>query len=217
MQQLMRRWRAVALTVGAATLVAGFFVVAAQADVTAVRDGVRALGFWGPPLLVVVLSAVLIVPLVPASLLQLAAGLAFGPLVGFGCTMLADLIGAALGWGIARAWGPAAIHAWWGEDARRTMVRLTGRLRTSTIIMLRLLPGPAYPVVSFAAGYAPIGLGRFLAASLLGSAPSLALLAWAGDLASHAPWTALLVTVGTGAGLALAARLVDRRGAAGVE
>jgi uncharacterized membrane protein YdjX (TVP38/TMEM64 family) len=217
MRRLAQRWRPVLLAAGAVALLAGFFLAASQADVTAVRDGVRALGVWGPPLLVLVLTAVLIVPLMPASLLQLAAGLAFGPLVGFCCTMLADLIGAALGWGIARAWGPAAIHAWWGDDTRRAVLRLTSQMRVSTIIVLRLLPGPAYPVVSFAAGYAPIGLGRFLAASLLGSAPSLALLAWAGDLASHAPWTALLVTVGTGAGLALAARLVDRRGAAGVE
>jgi uncharacterized membrane protein YdjX (TVP38/TMEM64 family) len=217
MRRLVQRWRPVLLAIGAGALLAGFVLVASQADAMAVRDGVRALGVWGPPLLLLALAAVLIVPLVPASLLQLAAGLAFGPLVGFCCTMLADLIGAALGWGIARAWGPAAIHAWWGDDTRRAVLRLTSQMRVSTIIMLRLLPGPAYPAVSFAAGYAPIGLGRFLVASSLGSAPSLALLAWAGDLASHAPWTALLVTVGVGAGLALAARLVDRRSATGVE
>jgi uncharacterized membrane protein YdjX (TVP38/TMEM64 family) len=79
------------------------------------------------------------------------------------------------------------------------------------VLLLRLLPGPAYPLVSFAAGYARLSFPRYLAASSLGSSPSIAMLVLAGELATRAPLLALGLTVLAVGGFALAGWAVERR------
>ncbi len=174
----------------------------------ALRDLARALGPWGPPALIAALAILLVFPVFPASALQVGAGLAFGPLGGFACTMLADAIGAALGYTLARGAGGVWLAARLSAEQRATLDRLSARITWRSIVLLRLLPGPAYPLVSFAAGYARVPFATYMIASLAGVAPSLALLAFAGDLVLSQPLVALAIAVAFAAALAVAGRVV---------
>jgi uncharacterized membrane protein YdjX (TVP38/TMEM64 family) len=198
----------------AALAAAGMLVVwlarryGAELTPEALRGEIARLGPLGPLALVLALAAVLVVPLIPATLFHLAAGLAFGPLWGLLLIVLADLLGASAGFLLARRWGRTLLEPRLAPETQARLAGLAGRMNWRTVMVLRLLPGPAYPLVSFAAGYSPIPFGIYTIASLAGVLPSLALLALAGDLVTSSPLLAFALVAALVGGLALGARLL---------
>lgn len=162
-------------------------------------QGLRSLllpfGWWGGVILVGFIAAVLVVPIIPATILQVGAGVIFGPWVGFGLTVVADGIGALIGFGMARRWGKAVIRTKLGVDEQVAFDALCQRITPMQIIVLRILPGPAYTVVSFAAGCSTMEWWRYVFFSVLGVVPALAMLTIAGDLSTSNPWLAAGVGV----------------------
>ena len=176
-----------------------------------IRAGLERLGLWGPLVLVVGLASVLVVPLIPASVLQIGAGLAFGPGLGLLYATLADVAGASAGFWLARRWGKSLLERHLSPSAHARLVALTHRMNWHTVVLLRLIPGPAYPLVSFAAGYSRLGYLRYLSASLTGVFPALVLLVLAGDLVASSPLLAFVIVVALVGSLALAGRLLGGR------
>jgi uncharacterized membrane protein YdjX (TVP38/TMEM64 family) len=196
------------LLVAAATLLWVLRASGAALSPAAIRALLAQLGPWGPLALIASLAAVLVVPVVPATVLQVGAGLAFGPWLGLAYALAADALGATAGFWLARRWGRALIERWLSEQQRAVLARLARRVTWRSMLLLRLLPGPAYPLVSFAAGYSAIGFGAYITSSLLGVLPALALLALAGDLVTSSPLLAFAI-VGLFVGaLALAGRML---------
>jgi uncharacterized membrane protein YdjX (TVP38/TMEM64 family) len=175
---------------------------------TSIRTMLTMLGVWGPLVLIVGLAAVLVVPIIPASLFQIGAGLAFGPYVGLIAVCVADILGASLGFWIARWWGDTLLRRWLAPATHTRLRQLAARMSWRMVMLLRLLPGPAYPLVSFAAGAAPISFVAYIVGSFLGVLPALVLLVVAGDLALRSPLLAFVVVVGLVGGLALAGSLI---------
>jgi uncharacterized membrane protein YdjX (TVP38/TMEM64 family) len=157
----------------------------------AVRDALLGLGAWGPLAQIALLAAVLTVPVVPATIFQIAGGWAFGKTLGFVYTMLGDALGAALGFWIARRWGDRLLRRWLSASSYAQVQRLAGRMTWRAVMVLRLLPGPAYTLVSLAAGVSPLRFWPYLVGSVLGVAPWIALLVLAGDMARSNPLVAL--------------------------
>ncbi len=174
---------------------------------SSIRSSLGQLGVWGPLALVVALASVLVVPVVPASAFQIAAGLAFGPLLGLGCVLVADIAGASIGFWLARWWGKSLLRPHLSPAAQARVADLASRLSWQGVILLRLLPGPVYPVVSFAAGYSPLNYIRFIVASVIGVLPGLVLLVLAGDLAERSPLLSVAVILFFAACLAVVRQL----------
>lgn len=178
-----------------------------------IRDTIRSLDSAAgvpvaPLVLIVILAAILVLPVLPALIFQVASGLAFGPAWGLLYVLLADVLGAAIGFGLARRWGLPLLRRWLKAEHLASAERLAARLDWKGIILLRLLPGPAYPLVSFAAGLSPLSLGRYLLASFAGVLPSLALLVVAGDIATDSPWLGVALVIVLVGGLVLAGRII---------
>ncbi len=176
-----------------------------------IRDTALSLGPLGPLALIVALAFLLVAPIAPAAVLQIGAGLAFGPVAGFVYTLIADLIGAGIGFWLARGWGRSLIEPRISPAMREQIERLAQRVTWRSVMLLRLLPGPAYPLVSFAAGYSRLTFGTYTLASLAGVAPALALLAFAGDLVTHSPLLAFGLVALFVCTLAIAGRWLSRR------
>ncbi len=187
------------------TMGAGF--TAAQ-----IRSLLSDLGAWGPLALIMSLAAVLVIPVIPASLFQVGAGLAFGPVLGLLYASLADILGASIGFWIARRWGNALLTRWLSVKNREMLTRLSKHMNWRTVMLLRLIPGPAYPLVSFAAGYASLRYGAYLAGSFAGIFPALVLLVFAGDLVTSSPLFAFVLVAALVAGMALLGYLINSRG-----
>ncbi len=176
-----------------------------------IRAELERLGFWGPLVLIAGLASVLVVPLIPASILQIGAGLAFGPWLGLLYATVADIAGASAGFWLARRWGKSILERHLSPSAHDRLVALTQRMNWHSVVLLRLIPGPAYPLVSFAAGYSRLGYLRYLSASLAGVLPALVLLVLAGDLVESSPLLALAIVIAVVGSLALAGRLLGSR------
>jgi len=91
------------------------------------------------------------------------------------------------------------------------LANLAARMSWRGVIVLRLLPGPVYPFVSFAAGYSSLRYLHFIIASLFGVFPGLLLLVVAGDMAENSPVVAIVIVVFLLIGLALLGGLFNRR------
>lgn len=160
-----------------------------------IRMLVEPLGWWGVSVLGLCITVILLLPVIPATILQVGAGVIYGPWLGFGITLIADVLGALIGFMIARRWGQHVIQRRLSPNEQVSFAALCQQVSPINIIVLRILPGPAYPLVSFAAGCSGLSTQRYVASSMLGVAPALALLTLAGDLSTHQPWLAALVTV----------------------
>ena len=188
----------------AAALIYIFYGAALRPE--AVRDTLLRLGPLGPLAQIALLGGVLTVPVIPATIFQIAGGWAFGKWLGFVYTMLGDALGAALGFVIARRWGERVLRRWLSPSSLAQVQRLAGRMNWRTVMVLRLLPGPAYTLVSLAAGISPLGFGPYLLGSVVGVAPWIALLVLAGDLGRTNP----LIGVGIVAIIVVLATVLGR-------
>ena len=196
------------LVLGGLAVIGVLVLVVARQYIELTPQGLRDLllpfGWWGGIILVGLTVAVLVIPVIPATILQVGAGVIFGPWVGFGLTVLADGIGALIGFGLARRWGKAVIRTKLSSHEQGAFDALCQRITPMQMIVLRILPGPAYTVVSFAAGCSTMEWWRYLIFSLIGVIPALAMLTVAGDLSTSNPWLAAgvgLVFVGVMFGL----------------
>ncbi|MFN5058327.1 MAG: TVP38/TMEM64 family protein [Chloroflexota bacterium] len=187
------------IVLGGLAVVFVVFILVARQYIELTPQGLRALlipfGWWGGIMLVGLIAAVLVVPIIPATILQVGAGVIFGPWIGFGLTLLADGIGALIGFGVARRWGKAVIRTKLSADEQVAFDALCQRITPMQMVVLRILPGPAYTVVSFAAGCSAMEWWRYVFFSLLGVVPALAMLTIAGDLSTSNPWLAAGVGV----------------------
>lgn len=125
--------------------------------------------WWAIPAFI---AAYLVRPLLlfPASLLTIAAGVLFGPVVGIPVAVVAATGSALVAFQVGKTFSPAAMCE--GEGAS-VIDRWSGRMREEsflTVMLMRLAFLP-YDLVNYAAGFVRIHPGAFVAATALGSLP----------------------------------------------
>jgi uncharacterized membrane protein YdjX (TVP38/TMEM64 family) len=211
-RQLRSRSTRRAVIAGAAVaFFIGAWIALAQMTSTTIspatlRATLTPFGAWAPLALIVALAGVLVVPIIPATIFQIGAGLAFGPSLGLVYVLVADALGASIGFWLARYWGKSLLARYLSPGTQAQLMNLTERISWRGVILLRLIPGPAYPLVSLAAGYSSLNYTRYILASLIGVFPGLALLVLAGDLVERSPILAFALVALLLVGLVVASR-----------
>ena len=154
------------------------FVVAVW---TWARVDLEAAGGWlpDPAVLAVIVGAAFIVGgalMVPAALLILATLLVLGPRAGLFYALGGLTAAAIAGWSAGRlAWHRGRILA--GPHFERMAWRLGARRDLRAITSIRLFPVAPFTIVSIVCGALGARLDRFVLGTLLGSLPSVAILA----------------------------------------
>jgi len=154
------------------------FVVAVW---TWARVDLEAAGGWlpDPAVLAVIVGAAFIVGgalMVPAALLILATLLVLGPRAGLFYSLGGLTAAAIAGWSAGRlAWHRGRILA--GPHFERMAWRLGARRDLRAITSIRLFPVAPFTIVSIVCGALGARLDRFVLGTLLGSLPSVAILA----------------------------------------
>lgn len=185
--------RLVVIGIAGVGVLAGLWWLRQYIDLTpsGIRSLIAPLGSWGAIVLSLLIATILVIPVVPATIAQVGAGLLYGPWWGFVVVMAGDVVGCLVGFAVARRWGRRnPLYARLAPSEQAAFNQLCQQITPVRILVLRILPGPAYTMVSLAAGCSEISWGRYLVASLLGVAPTLALLTLAGDLSTSQPWLA---------------------------
>lgn len=125
---------------------------------------------WWPMVLVGLMVLHTLLPL-PAELLAVAAGMTLGPVWGFCTIWMGAMLGAYLGFFLARTLGQPILQY---VVPPRRLARLQGRLHHADIPLLltiRLLPVLSFNLINFALGLSPIGWWRFTWTTGVGIVP----------------------------------------------
>lgn len=171
MQQNLKRLGLVALWVGA---IAGWVIYQRSTGLGTIGtlesfiEAIR--GQWWAILLFILVYALRPVVLFPASLMTIAGGLLFGPVVGVAATVIGANASAMVAYFIARAFGFE-----FDEDDEHVgiMRKWAGRMRRNSfesVLLMRLAFLP-YDGVNYAAGFLKIRPVAFLLATAIGSLP----------------------------------------------
>ncbi len=155
-------------------LLGGYQWYAYRHDLSPVQVVQALLGFmtnslWGP-LIYILLYAIRPLVLFPATLLTLAGGFLFGPVLGVIYTILASNVSATVAYLVGRYFGQGLLKE--GSSANLVQ-RYADRLRQNsfeTVIVMRFIFLP-YDLVNYVAGFVRVRWTAFTLATILGNIP----------------------------------------------
>ena len=187
--------------------------ILATGDGVAIGDYLRSHGVWAPVASLFLMLIQAVVAPVPAILVAFANGLAFGVVWGGLLTVAGQTLAAAICFWIARAVGRGPAEALTSSLGLQTTDRWLTRWGACGIIVLRLVPGISFDVVSYGAGLTGIRFAPFLVATALGVTPQAFLYAYLIREAPQSAWAFYAASWGVVAiiGLAVIVR-VKRQG-----
>ena len=113
---------------------------------------------------------------VPLTFLTLVTLVAFGPWLGFACSMGGALIGAALSYGLGRILGREVVQRLAGQRINMLSQRLASR-GLLAVILVRLVPVAPFAIVNLVAGATHIRLRDMLLGTCLGMIPGTLVIA----------------------------------------
>jgi uncharacterized membrane protein YdjX (TVP38/TMEM64 family) len=184
---LLRKRALLAIAVVFAAVVAAY-VVAANAfgvsfNVNAgpFRDWVDGFGVWGPFIFIAVMALSVLFAPIPNVPIFIAAGLAWGPVVGTAYSMAGLLLGSAMAFFVARWFGRRHLPRLIGAKAAARLDNVSETMGGQMIFWLRMLPAVNFDWISFAAGMTSIRFSVFIVFSALGMLLPTALVVVAGD------------------------------------
>jgi uncharacterized membrane protein YdjX (TVP38/TMEM64 family) len=175
----------------------------------ALQDLVARSGYWGPVLVVALMTLAVVLSPIPSAPIALAAGAAYGHTTGTILIVVGAESGALIAFFLARVLGRDMLKRWFGD---RIDIGLLGSQNalSATVLVSRLLPFVSFDLISYAAGLSCLKTWRFALATLTGIIPASFLLAHFGGEAATADmvgasWIVLLLGLVTGLPLVWAA------------
>lgn len=151
--------------------------------------------------------------MLPITLMVILTAVALGPAGAYAVALVATVVSGAAGFAVGRHLGHRHVERLAGGRVERLSRRIA-RHGLVTITLLRMIPVAHFTVVSLVAGTSHIRLGSFLAGTLLGMAPGMAVLVFFVDrltVAALQPDPGQLVVALALGGCLLAALLGLRR------
>jgi uncharacterized membrane protein YdjX (TVP38/TMEM64 family) len=133
---------------------------------------------WALPLFLTAYVLVVLLCL-PATILTVVGGALFGALRGGIGAWLGAMIGTALAYTLARSIGRNTIQRMFGKH--KLLDRLRQHAGVRGLIMLRVVPIGPFGVLSYVAGVARVPLRKWLLATGIGTLPTVAAYAFAGE------------------------------------
>lgn len=144
-----------------------------------IRDAVADLGGFGPLALIGIMTFRPFLFL-PSWILMAASGMLFGPVLGSLYSVLGGTLGAALIFGIARAWGRDSVQAYLGVGSMRAFEEFLALRGVPWLALYTAIPFSPLTAVYAGAALSRLRFPKFMAAALIGFVPRAVLLAVAG-------------------------------------
>lgn len=147
-------------------------------DEVALEAFVVQLGVWGPPALIVINAAQIVVAPLPGYVMQVAAGYLYGPVWGGVYGAIGLVIGAMLAMTLARTFGRPLAEQLVGAGRLERWERIT--FSTSTLVWFAILLAPTGDLPYFMAGLSRVSFVKILLLTLAIRVPSTMVVAAAG-------------------------------------
>tara|TARA_R110002094_G_scaffold142996_13_gene133168 strand:- start:2694 stop:3374 length:681 start_codon:yes stop_codon:yes gene_type:complete len=159
----------------------------------------KAAGLWGPFLIITLMTVAVVATPIPSAPIALAAGAAYGHILGTVYIVLGAELGAIIAFTLARFLGRDVLVRWLGEKIDRGWLGSQNAL-TAAAFVSRLMPFISFDIVSYAAGLSTLHFWRFALATLAGVMPvSFVLAHFGNEAASGPPTLATWIAIGLGA------------------
>jgi uncharacterized membrane protein YdjX (TVP38/TMEM64 family) len=155
-------------------LVAAYFVAVAffdlslDIDAEPFQEWVEDLGWWGPLAYIGLLALSVLIAPIPNAPIFVAAGLAWGPVLGTIYSMLGMALGSVIALYGARWIGRKHLARLCGAKAAARLDDLADRMGGRLIFWARMLPAVNFDYISFLAGLTSIRFWTFFLYSMLG-------------------------------------------------
>ena len=159
-------------------------------------------GFWGPVVIITLMTVAVVASPIPSAPIALAAGAAYGHFWGTVQVVIGAELGALIAFGLARILGHDVLRRVLGDRVDAGLLGSQTAL-TATVFASRLMPFVSFDMISYAAGLSRLHAWRFALATLVGIVPASFLLAHfgreavSGDL-GRATWAVLGLGLVTG-------------------
>jgi len=138
-----------------------------------VREKVDSLGALGPLALTVLYALSVTFSPIAGSPFILAGLALYGFLPAFLCTYFGNIIGASVNFGIAKLVGRPIIRKLVGTKNMDEVDAIANMVGVKTLIILRIVGGAGFDIVSYAAGLTPMRFGIYILITIVCSVPSL--------------------------------------------
>ncbi len=129
----------------------------------------------------------------PAQVVAIANGMAFGPVVGFALTWTGGLIGACIGFYAARLLGRKPILRLLGTSRFAILDAWVDRHGVLVFLLARLIPFIPFFLLNYGAGLANLRFASYLSITAIGIIPMALLCVTLGDRVMDADWQAILI------------------------
>ena len=162
------------------------------------RLWIDAQGPWKYLIMVGIMTAQIIVALVPGAPVEMAAGYAFGLWGGVGLCLIGTAIGNAIVILLTRVFGMRMVRLFMDDDR---ILALTQRLTREQkrmdlmIFLLFLIPGTPKDLMTYVAGLLPIPLARYLILTSFARIPSMIGNALGGSMLGRQNYRAAMITM----------------------
>ena len=170
-----------------------------------IREFILSYGWWAPVVYLSVYGQP-VIPL-PASIMIMAAGLAFGPIAGSLLAIAGSMVRALIQFGLVRVLGRDTVrHVLKGRLA--TLEAAVGRHGFQTVLAIRLIPtGMPFDLQNVALGLSPVSLTAYTIATLVAMIPATIVFVIVGHSVTdlHQWWKVVLAIVAV-AGLGMCQR-----------
>ena len=158
------------LTLLATPLGAQFWALLCDPSVEHARRVLAATTVWLPLVIVSLMILHTLVP-VPAEILALAAGMALGPFWGFVTIWVGAMLGAYLGFFLARTFGQPLLQRLVAPQRLERAQRWLHRVDVPILLAVRLMPVLSFNLINFALGLTRITWWRFTWTTGVGIVP----------------------------------------------
>lgn len=159
---------AFALFVVAYVLISRALGLSNDIDAEPFKDWVEERGAWGPVVFILVMALSVLFAPVPNVPIFIAAGLAWGPVLGTAYSMAGMMLGSVLAFYVSRRAGRKHLPRLIGSRAAKRLDSLTDSMGGKMVFWARMLPVVNFDWISFIAGLTSIRFWPFFVYSLLG-------------------------------------------------
>jgi|SRR5690554_123554 len=190
------------------------FEILTSGDEARIKDWVSDFGLWGPLVIIVGMVASMFLFVVPNLLLLIISSVSYGPLWGSLISLVAVFISSTVAYSLGYWIGPSVLKRLVGSNVHEKMTRLVRLYGVGVIVLFRMSPLLSNEAISFIPALLRMKYKKFILATLAGSVPVIAILAYTageGNFKTVMIWLSIISLVGYVVYLFIGQRVRSRR------
>ena len=155
--------------------------ILARADIQGMRTYLLGFGIWAPIISMALMVFQSLAAPLPAFVITFANAYIFGWVMGAVYSWTGAMVGAALCYWIAKAYGRPVVEKLIGKKSLVTTDRFFKKYGKHSIMIARLLPVVPFDIISYAAGLTTMGFWEFIWTTGVGQLPATLIYSWLGE------------------------------------